>query len=95
MWLVGAIPVAAVTLVIALTPSASDSERTVPSPNQSQSAPGVRYDGGTEEGTRGFPAYPSPSRERYYGGPEEGTPEVSPPTPEPGSRPDGGPTHAG
>jgi hypothetical protein len=68
-WLAGAIPVAAVTLVIALTPSGSDSERPAPSPNDSQTAPGVRYDGGPEEGTPDVsPPSPEPGS-RPDGGP--------------------------
>jgi hypothetical protein len=36
-------------------------------------APGVRYDGGPDEGTRGLGAAQHPSKIRYDGGPEEGT----------------------
>jgi hypothetical protein len=36
-------------------------------------APGTRYDGGPEEGTRGPSAVAPPAGTRYDGGPEEGT----------------------
>jgi hypothetical protein len=89
VWLAGAIPLLVVAIVFALTVTGSDTERTVPAPSPSQAAPGTRYDGGPNEGTRGFPAYPSP--ERYDGGPEEGTADVTPPGPQPSSPPDEGP----
>jgi hypothetical protein len=36
-------------------------------------APGLRYDGGPDEGTRGLHAQPIPGNTRYDGGPDEGT----------------------
>jgi hypothetical protein len=36
-------------------------------------APGVRYDGGPDEGTRGVGTVRPPSHIRYDGGPEEGS----------------------
>jgi type II secretory pathway pseudopilin PulG len=38
-----------------------------------QQAPGVRFDGGPDEGTRGLAAQPSAPVARFDGGPEEGT----------------------
>jgi hypothetical protein len=55
-------------------------------------APGTRYDGGPEEGTRGpssTPAPPAAPGTRYDGGPEEGTRGIVPALP--GTRYDGGP----
>jgi hypothetical protein len=46
---------------------ATDLPRTAPV------APGTRYDGGPEEGTRGAIASPAAPGTRYDGGPEEGT----------------------
>ena len=36
-------------------------------------APGTRYDGGPNEGTRGLRAEPAQPGTRYDGGPDEGT----------------------
>jgi hypothetical protein len=57
-------------------------------------APGTRYDGGPDEGTRGpqtAPASPASPGARYDGGPEEGTrgPQTAPASPS--ARYDGGP----
>ena len=38
-----------------------------------RAAPGTRYDGGPDEGTRGLRAEPAPPGTRYDGGPDEGT----------------------
>ncbi|HEX6583829.1 MAG TPA: hypothetical protein VF056_09505 [Thermoleophilaceae bacterium] len=64
---------------------------------QPQIAPGTRFDGGPEEGTRGIIARPqAPAGTRFDGGPEEGTrgliaqPKAQPQTPA-GTRFDGGP----
>jgi hypothetical protein len=59
---------AAVVLVLAIGGSFSESSRT---PTAAQSQPGVRYDGGPEEG-RSFST--QPPGVRYDGGPEEGPP---------------------
>jgi hypothetical protein len=59
---------------------------------QVQSAPGTRYDGGPEEGTRGMTQQrivPAPGT-RYDGGPEEGSRGITPAAP-PETRYDGGP----
>jgi hypothetical protein len=53
-------------------------------------APGVRYDGGPEEGTRGVVSAPQPGV-RYDGGPEEGTRGGSLSSTAAGTRYDGGP----
>jgi|Tabmets5t2r1_1033131.scaffolds.fasta_scaffold00445_4 hypothetical protein len=61
-------------------------------PNPAPLAPGLRYDGGPEEGTRSPLTSPvTPPGTRYDGGPEEGSrgPLTSPVTPE--TRFDGGP----
>jgi hypothetical protein len=52
-------------------------------------APGARYDGGPEEGTRGVVSAPQPGV-RYDGGPEEGT-RGAVSAAQPGVRYDGGP----
>ena len=46
-------------------------------------APGVRYDGGPEEGTRAIIAVPQAPPARYDGGPEEGTRAIATPAPAP------------
>ena len=56
----------------------ASTNRAAPAVQQSQQshAPGTRYDGGPEEGTRGAiasPIAPSAESPRYDGGPEEGT----------------------
>ena len=56
-----------------------------------QTAPGTRYDGGPEEGTRGLSVAPSSPGTRYDGGPEEGTRGVLAAPSSPSSRYDGGP----
>ena len=66
----------AVVLAIALSggasPTASPSQPAVTS-ESSLAAPGVRYDGGPEEGSRGFGDLVAPNPGRPDGGPEEGT----------------------
>jgi hypothetical protein len=65
------------------TSTSSVAPVSVPAPT----APGIRYDGGPEEGTAAIS--PRPSGIRYDGGPEEGTAAISSgPT---GIRYDGGP----
>jgi hypothetical protein len=54
-------------------------------------APGTRYDGGPEEGTRGAIASPPAPGTRYDGGPEEGTRGGITSPVAPGTRYDGGP----
>jgi hypothetical protein len=54
-------------------------------------APGTRFDGGPEEGTRGIVASPPAPSSRYDGGPEEGTRGLVVSPPAPSSRYDGGP----
>jgi hypothetical protein len=54
-------------------------------------APGTRYDGGPEEGTRGAIAAPVAPGTRYDGGPEEGTRGGTTSQVAPGTRYDGGP----
>jgi len=64
-------------------------------------APGQRYDGGPEEGTRGLaPSNSTPSAAiRYDGGPEEGSSRIQPssaaPSPSAAIRYDGGPEEGG
>jgi hypothetical protein len=83
-WLAAALFVAAVAVVLVFAFIGSDDETAAPAPSAAQTAPGERYDGGPEEGTRGLtPAGPTLS-ERYDGGPEEGT---RGPTPFGGARP--------
>jgi hypothetical protein len=57
-----------VVLVLAIGGGSSSSSSSTPVGNQS-STPGVRYDGGPEEGS----AFAQPPATRYDGGPEEGT----------------------
>jgi hypothetical protein len=59
--------------------------------NSIKEAPGVRYDGGPDEGTRGPLTAPQAPATRYDGGPDEGTrsPLTSPLSPS--TRSDGGP----
>jgi hypothetical protein len=77
-----------------------DGSTDIPSP--SPAAPGTRYDGGPEEGSRGIArsgsaaeVYVNPSTglpgTRYDGGPEEGTRGASTSPVAPGARYDGGP----
>jgi hypothetical protein len=54
-------------------------------------APGTRYDGGPEEGTRGAVQSPPAPGARYDGGPEEGTRGALQSPVAPGTRYDGGP----
>ena len=54
-------------------------------------APGTRYDGGPEEGTRGATTSPVAPGTRYDGGPEEGTRGGITAPVAPGTRYDGGP----
>ena len=54
-------------------------------------APGTRFDGGPEEGTRGITSAPQPPVSRYDGGPEEGTRSITSAPQPPVSRYDGGP----
>ena len=89
----------AVLLALAIT-SGDDAGIDVATPAATASgAPGVRYDGGPEEGTRGpssseLTGHRAPAI-RYDGGPEEGTRGLSEPAPvgqrAPGVRYDGGP----
>jgi hypothetical protein len=46
-------------------------------------APGVRYDGGPDEGTRAIIAVPQAPDARYDGGPDEGTRAIATPAPGP------------
>jgi len=61
-----------VVLVLAIGSSSSGSNDTPVTPS-AQQQPGVRYDGGPEEG-RSFSA--QPPGVRYDGGPEEGRPQA-------------------
>jgi hypothetical protein len=54
-------------------------------------APGTRYDGGPEEGTRGAITSPPAPGTRYDGGPDEGTRGGITSPVAPGTRYDGGP----
>jgi hypothetical protein len=63
----------------------TDTGRTAPA------APGTRYDGGPEEGTRGAITSPVAPGTRYDGGPEEGTRGAITSPVAPGTRYDGGP----
>jgi hypothetical protein len=76
------IAVLSLTVAVVILASASGTTNTITSapasaipaaPVSVQSAPGQRYDGGPDEGTRGPNAAPLPSDTRYDGGPEEGT----------------------
>jgi hypothetical protein len=86
----------AVVLILAIT---SDGDTGVSRSVPAATAPGVRYDGGPEEGTRGpsvsSPATRSAPAVRFDGGPEEGTrgPSASSPATRsaPSVRYDGGP----
>src|SRR5918992_2608014 len=49
----------------------------------SAQAPGVRYDGGPDEGTRAIIAVPKAPDARYDGGPNEGTSAIATPAPAP------------
>lgn len=49
----------------------------------SAQAPGVRYDGGPDEGTRAIIAVPKAPEARYDGGPNEGTRAIATPAPAP------------
>jgi hypothetical protein len=62
-----------------------------PVPAPAPVAPGVRYDGGPEEGFRGPRATTPASGVRYDGGPEEGSRGPRATTPASGLRHDGGP----
>jgi hypothetical protein len=65
---------------------------TAPAPaNTATVTPGLRYDGGPDEGSRGPRAVPPSAETRYDGGPNEGTGGLhSQPVPD-GTRYDGGP----
>jgi len=74
----------AMAVVIALTAAVviladddqqvSSTTKAAPVAQQPQTAPGVRFDGGPEEGTRGLAPQPkAPVSTRFDGGPEEGT----------------------
>lgn len=91
LWLAGAILAAAVIVVLGLTITSSDAEKSVPTAGPAQAAPGQRYDGGPEEGTRGVAPAPPADGQRYDGGPEEGTRDVSPTPPADIHRYDGDP----
>jgi hypothetical protein len=74
------------------TPFVAAPAVTAPAPVDTVStAPGLRYDGGPDEGSRGPRAVPPPADTRYDGGPDEGTrgPNAQP-VPD-GTRYDGGP----
>jgi hypothetical protein len=83
LWLAGAILAAAVIVVLALTITSSDAEKSVPTAGPAQAAPGQRYDGGPEEGTRDVSPTPPADIHRYDGDPEAST---RGPTPFSGSR---------
>jgi hypothetical protein len=84
-WLVSLVVliVVAATAVILLVSNDSSSSSSASAPSTSNTAPGVRYDGGPDEGTAGvtqqsaITAGPRPYHgggfnERFDGGPEEG-----------------------
>ena len=87
--------IAAGAIAIFVAVSANDEAIQTPNAAVSDSAAGIRYDGGPEEGTTGIvPAGPAEGI-RYDGGPEEGTSGVRGSSPgsstTPGIRYDGGP----
>ena len=65
----------ALAAVLALAIGGDDAPGTAAAPaaEQSISQPGLRYDGGPEEGSRGFGDLSAPNPGRPDGGPEEGT----------------------
>ena len=75
--------------------SVDDEATQTPTTAVSEAAPGVRYDGGPEEGSRGLVRADAPAGVRYDGGPEEGMHALSDSstvsTPPAGLRFDGGP----
>ena len=92
--------IAGAAIALFFTVSANDEAIQTPNAAVSDTAAGIRYDGGPDEGTTGI-VRPSPADGiRYDGGPEEGTSGVRPAplaskpdsfTSSPGIRYDGGP----
>ena len=70
---VAAFALAAVLALALGDGDAPSSAAPAPAAQQSISQPGVRYDGGPEEGSRGFGDLSAPNPGRPDGGPEEGT----------------------
>jgi hypothetical protein len=87
----------AVVILATNDPGGTDASSAAPVSAPAEAAPGIRYDGGPEEGTRGLaPRNSTPSAgTRYDGGPEEGSRGVRPSSaatsPPAGIRYDGGP----
>jgi hypothetical protein len=75
--------------------SADDKVTQTPATAVSEASPGVRYDGGPEEGSRGLVRPDAPAGIRYDGGPDEGSRGIRHPgavaAPATGHRYDGGP----
>jgi hypothetical protein len=97
--LVRALLAVAMAAIVALSAAvvivADDDELTASSSASSSEtapAPGTRYDGGPEEGTRAIIAVPQAPAARYDGGPDEGTrvTGTSTPAPAPERTTDGG-----
>jgi hypothetical protein len=94
VWLAVVTLIAGAAIALFFVISGGDEATQTPNTAVTETAAGIRYDGGPEEGTRGAVAARQPGV-RYDGGPEEGSRGAlssdAPSNASPGTRYDGGP----